>query len=182
MKTRVFHASILILILAAGIFLAVQNHLLRKKLHYCNQVLTHLSSPNVDINHLKKIVDKYLSAELRATDFKWKLIIIYTPEDCSDCLEEIDYWAKFCDREKKIGCWGLVNHPYPELVSKFFESRGWRFPNRIIKEHEFGENFGLFKTPIKVLLNTDNQLYYVEGPLVNYKEEGKLRIFLKSLM
>lgn len=182
MNGRIFYVIVFILVVLMGIFLAWQNHRLRSELLYCNKVLKHTGSTNIDLKHLEKIVDMYILSKLNKFDYKWKLVVIYAPEDCPPCLDEINYWAEMYGTEKKFGLFGLVNHPYTELVLKYNTSMGWNFPVVIVKENAFGENFGFKKTPIKILLNEKNQVYFVEGPLPDWKKNGKLKALIIELL
>jgi len=98
------------------------------------------------------------------------------------CIEEITFWADFKKRNKDLGLWGLVNHPHTELVKKFIENMRWKFPVFIIDEDLLGWNFGLKQTPVKVLLDNRNKIYYIEGPIPDWKREGKLIKVVSSLL
>ncbi len=181
MKNKFFFTIVFVLIVIVGLFLSYQNFQLRKELHNCNQLLKHISNIDLGANHLSKIIHRYLLKDLKKSDVKWKLVIIYAPEDCPPCLEEISYWANFNDLKNDFGCWGLVNHPNQKLVAKFIKDMHWNFPTLIIEENVFGENFGYKKTPIKVLLNAKNQIYFIEGPVLNWLKDGKIRFLLEDL-
>jgi len=182
MKNKVFYLIIFGFIGLLSIVLILQNYQLRKELLYSQKILKFISNSNININHLNRILAKYIFSNLSNGDFKWNLVIIFSPEDCPYCLKEISFWAHFKEKHKNFGCWGLVNHPHVELVSKFIKSMGWNFPIYVIKENLFGDNFGLGKTPIKVLLNDRNQIYYIEGPIPNWEKEGKLKKLVEDLL
>jgi len=130
---------------------------------------------------LKQILVKYILENISENESKWNLVIIFSPEDCPYCLEEISYWLDFKEKKNKFECLGLVDHPHKELTLNFIKSMGWKFSKLIIEENLFGENFGLGKTPIKVLLNENNKIYYLEGPLPNWKKESILKKLIEDL-
>ena len=109
------------------------------------------------------------------------LIIIFSPEDCPYCIEEISSLLDLSEKKKNLESWGLVDHPHRELITNFIKSMGWKFSNFILEENLDGNNFGLGKTPIKALLNDKNQIYYIEGPITNWRKEGMILKLLKDL-
>ncbi|MCP2519873.1 redoxin family protein [Candidatus Aminicenantes bacterium AC-335-B20] len=177
MKNKAFYLIILILIILLSIFLTFQNYKLREKLRKYDKY------KSLDINYpkIKQILSTYLLKHLMNNKSKWTLVIIFSPEDCPYCLEEISYLANLCEM-KNVKCFGLVSHPYKELVEKFIKNMKWDFPIYITGKSPWGYNFGIRKTPIKILLNDKNQIYYVEGPLSNWKTESKLKILIQNTL
>jgi hypothetical protein len=181
MNNKLFFSVIIVIVLVLGVLLAIQNHRLRNDLEWCNKLNQLHSTPQLDGTRVKKLLDTYLKTELGQSDANWKIVLFFAPEDCPECINEITYINKLVESHKDLTCIGLVNHPHSELVRGFIKSMKWSFNVKIIKENLFGENFGFFKTPIKVLLNSRNHMYYIEGPLPNWVEDGKFRFILEDL-
>lgn len=186
MKSKSFFIATVVLIIGTITLLLVQNQKLKNRIKYSDKIVE-ISKNNgftkMDASHLKKIIDKYLAIELRESDINWKLVIFYSPEDCPQCLEEVTFWQQFEKKQKSLKCWGLVNHPYKELVANFMRMKNWDMSYHIIEENEyFGDSFQSKKTPLKVLLNKENQIYFVEGPLPTWDEEGKLIRLMDELI
>ena len=116
MKNRVFYSLIFVLIALMGIFLVFQNYRLKEELVYSKKILKFSSNSRTDLIHLNRILAKYVFSSLDDANFKWNLVIIFSPEDCPYCIQEISYWADFKEKEKNFGGWGLVNHPHGEMV------------------------------------------------------------------
>jgi hypothetical protein len=182
MKGKTFYTTVFVLVILVGLLLAYQTYRLDKELRTCRKIIEYSGDPMMDVGHLNQVIENYLLKELEKSDAKWKLVIIYTPDDCPNCLEELSYWSNFTAKEKRFGCWGLVNHPDTNLAQKYYATMGWKFPTTFIDRSLFGDNFGLKKTPIKLLLNNENKIYYVEGPLPNWQRDGKLYKLLKELL
>lgn len=77
--------------------------------------------------------------------------------------------------------YGLVNHPYPDLVRRFLKSMGWDFPTTIITDSLYDEGFCLSSTPIKILLR-GNKILYIEGALSNWRKESKIKKYIHSFI
>lgn len=182
MKNKIFFSIVFSLITVFGIFLAVQNYQLRKELRYCQQVSKHFNRDDAEIDRINSVIDNHLKNQLEQGDFKWKMVIVYAPEDCPPCLDEITHWAMLNETEPDFGLWGIVNHPHEQLVAKFIKSMKWGFPNHIVKKSPFGENFGLSKTPIKVLLDNNNRIVFIEGPVTDWETSGRLKAFINELL
>ena len=177
MKNKAFYLIILILIILLSIFLIFQNYKLREKLRKYDKY----KSLDINLPQIKQILSTYLSKHLMNNKFKWTLVVIFSPEDCPYCLEEISYLANLCEM-KNVRCLGLVNHPHKELVEKFIKNMKWNFPIYIIEKSPWGYNFGVKKTPIKVLLDSQNRIYYVEAPIPNWKTESKLKRLIQNTL
>ncbi|MEO0077025.1 MAG: hypothetical protein ABIK19_05115, partial [candidate division WOR-3 bacterium] len=92
-------------------------------------------------------------------------------------LDEISFWDDYFKRQPKhiLGVWGLVIHPYPELVQNFIVDMGWQFP---IYVHQYSQNIMInFKnlTPIKILMKDSNKIYYLESSNPDWSTKSSLR-------
>jgi len=108
------------------------------------------------------------------------LIIIFSPEDCDVCLDEITSLWGLTNRISKIGFFGIINHPYPELAYTYINNRKWNFPCRIINNNLYNEGLGLGKTPIKIFLQ-NGKILYVEGPRSNWRIKSGIIKYLNNL-
>lgn len=165
------------------IYLLTQNYSLRKELILLNRISSELNNANNETGLLYKIIHKYLLKPMREKVFKWNLIIIFSPEDCPSCIEEISYWNAFVKQQKQplLGCWGLVNHPYPKLVNDFIDNMGWEFPIYIISDSLKDEKLYVNSTPLKILMKDTNNIYYVEGPNSNWYKNSPMKNLLANL-
>jgi hypothetical protein len=180
MKIRSFYSVFFILFILLGLLLLYQNYQLRKDLIYSKRLLEFSNNPYVDLIQLKQIIRKYIVNTDIGNNAKWKLVIIFSPETCPVCLEEVSYWVDFCMKKNDLQCWGLVDHPHKELVLSFIKSKGWEFSNLYIDDTLLGNNFNLAETPIKILLD-ENHIYYVEKTLPEWKKESILKKMIKDL-
>lgn len=180
MKNKIFFSIMSGLFLILGILLVLQNHKLRNENVFLRRIIKLYSGTNTDVDRVKEIIEKYVPSTFKKKNAPYKLVILFTPEDCPPCLEEVPFWEKYCKKEKNVILHGLINHPYKMLVEKFINDMKWQFPYSIIEEIPFGFNFGFAKTPVKVLLNNDNQVIYIEGPSPNWKMDSKLRYIVKN--
>lgn len=161
---------ILILMVILIIISNFQNYNLRKQLSY------YQSKYKIQYENILK---KYIFPKLKDSN-QYDLIIIFSPEDCPFCLEEITFLNNLTKRKSNIKTWGLVDHPYPELVKKFLKSIHWDFSCTFINNNSCCNNFGLNETPIKILLK-DKQIIFIEEALSNWKKEGKIKSYILSL-
>jgi glutaredoxin len=180
-KSKIFYFVVFGLVLAANFILILENYQLNKEVHNLRKI-KEFSYGSLDTVYIERILSRYIFKKLEKKNFRYNLIIIFSPEDCPYCIEEITFWADFKKRNKDLGLWGLVNHPHTELVKKFIENMRWKFPVFIIDEDLLGWNFGLKQTPVKVLLDNRNKIYYIEGPIPDWKREGKLIKVVSSLL
>lgn len=182
MKNKIFYNTVFGLIAVVGLFLAIQNYKLREELHFCQQLEGHQGGVNIETERIKKIINENLLKDIGRSNTKLKMVIIYTPEDCPLCLDEVTHWAMLHETEESFSLWGLVNHPHNKLVQKYIRSMNWNFPNCLVPVSSYGENFGLEKTPLKILLNRENRIIYIEGALTNWQKEGKLEELITKML
>lgn len=173
---------ILLCVVLMCVILIFKNYQFRKELSLSKRIIEINKNTNLDLSQLEKVIDQYLLADLSKGNYDWNLVLIFSPEDCPYCLKEISFLGELKNKKKNLGCWGLVNHPHKELVSDFVRKMGWKFPICIIEKTYFEDNFGLGKTPIKVLIGKNKQIYYAEGPLVDWEKDGKLKEFIISAL
>lgn len=181
MKLKSFYSIFLILFILLGSLLIYQNYRLRKDLYYSKKILEFSKNPYIDLMRLEQIINNHIVKNNREDEMKWSLVIIFSPEACPYCLEEIDYWLDFSEKKDNLECWGLVDHPHKELVLSFIESMEWKFTNLCIEDSRLGENFNLGKFPIKVLLDENNRIFYVERTLLNWEKESILKKMIEDL-
>lgn len=164
-------------------FLIYQNFLLRKELFLVNRFATELNN-NLNLNSLQPIIKKYLSNEMRKKSFEWNLIIIFTPEDCPFCLDEISFWDDYFQQQQKhiLGLWGLAIHEYPELVQNFIVNMGWQFPIYVHQDYQNIMNQFQKLTPIKILMKGTNKIYYFEASNTNWSTKSSLRNIIFSII
>lgn len=164
-------------------FLPWQNYSLRKELLFVSRISRELNNDYINTDGLQNIVKKYLLKPIREKAFKWNLIIIFSPEDCPFCIDEISFWDNYFKQQKEpfLGCWGLVIHPFPELVNDFINNMGWEFPIFISNDSLDHSNFLKFSTPLKVLMKSTKNIYYIEGPDPNWFNKSTLKNLITYL-
>jgi|GEM_PF-1877327 len=163
-------------------YLLCQNYLLRKELILVNRISLELNNENINTDSLYKIIKKHLLKPMNEKAFKWNLIIIFSPEDCPFCIDEISFWNSFVKQKKlSLGCWGLVIHPFPELVNDFIKNMGWEFPVYIFNDSLDNSNFYSNSTPLKILMKNNKNIYYIEGPNPNWSNKSTLKNLITHL-
>lgn len=164
-------------------YLIYQNFLLRKELLFVNRLAIELNNININPDSLQHIIKKYLLKQMNTRSFEWNLVIIFTPEDCPICLDEISFWDEYFMRQPKhiLGVWGLVIHPYPELVQNFIVNMGWQFPIYVHQDSQNIVNKIQKLTPIKILIKSSNRIYYLEASNPNWSTKSSLRNIIFQL-
>jgi len=167
---------IFILFIFVGLLL-VQNYDLRKELLLFGAISSEINNTNIDTNRLYKIINKNLSSIMREKEFKWNLVIIFSPDDCPICIDELSFWDNYARQQKQsfLGCWGLVNYPYPKLVNDFIKNMGWKFPIYVINDSLYTKMSYEKSTPLKILIKGTKNIYYIEGPNPNWHEKSILK-------
>lgn len=107
------------------------------------------------------------------------LLMVFTPEDCQLCLQEIDFLANYCHSHERLQCFGIVDYPIPDLITEYVKNKKWKFPV-YVDNVDSSANFGLPDTPYKLVLNASGKLIFAEGPIVTWRKSGELTSFLEK--
>jgi len=107
-----------------------------------------------------------------------RLIILFTLEDCSLCLFEAEYWgAAHGSHDVQLNMIGITQELDDNILSEFITEYGLHFPIarngglfEFIVDYLYENEFSLV-TPIKLFVNSKNELIAIEGPTKNIEAQ-----------
>lgn len=116
-----------------------------------------------------------------ALEEKGRIVAIFTPDDCDICLDEIPVLVDFTDR-RDIKFQGIIPYTFPALAKRYLEDRNWDFEVFYTDQPFLINLLQDFRTPIKVLMDRDNNIIYIEGANNNWQIEGSIMAMCESLL
>lgn len=164
------------------IYLIYQNYNLRKELFFVNRIAQELNNESINTDQLYNIIKRHLNNPMTEKAFKWNLILIFSPEDCPSCIDEISFLNNYLKQKKlSLGCWGLLIHPFPKLVNDFVNTMGWELPVYILNPGMDNFNLDSYSAPLKILMKKNEYIYYVEGPNPQWYNKSILKNLIDHL-
>ena len=112
------------------------------------------------------------------------LFIFFSPYDCGECLLESNYWEEIHKNYSNnfFKVFAIANAPRKREITLFVKRRKLTFPILYDKDNKIKKALGIRRTPIKILLNQDNQIIFAQYSTNNTENNKKLtdRIVLIS--
>ncbi|MCD6116065.1 TlpA family protein disulfide reductase [bacterium] len=101
----------------------------------------------------------------------YTLFVFFSPSDCGSCLMERFFWQKIADK-RDINVIGVTNHNLREL-KKWLRQAQFNIPILHDKKSELYLSIGINKTPAKVLVDTQQRIYFIDTNNYIYRDTQK---------
>jgi len=171
-KKDAIYSLIIILFCVISIFQKHKNYFLKKELKDCEEYY---------YSQVYGMIERLMDDNKDYAKHDVKLVVIFSPEDCEVCIKEISSLWSFVKENTNIGFYGLINHPYPDLVKRFMKTKNWLFPYKIINNNLYGNGFGFEVTPVKILIRNE-RVVYIEGALSDWEKEGRVKDYIRTIV
>ena len=129
---------------------------------------------------LRSIDEESESFKTLFNQHDFKLIIFFTPNDCPACLKEIKLWNKIYN-EISIPVIGIVPYYNIHQVKLFSFNERIQFPVFVDIEEKLLYKIDFAESPIKILLNKNNDIISITTAFLNIKIEKEFFLFVKNL-
>jgi len=153
-KKIIYTILLLILIFYTGI--KTKYWLKRKYERYQNTIIMEKLIKSVNLDKLKPCE-------------KARVVIIFTPDDCGICLDEISFINEILNNKNEIKFQGIVPCQYPALAKKFADAKNWKFDIFYTQNEDIIVQLANLKKPIKVLMNRNDKIIYMEVANINWQ-------------
>jgi len=175
MKTKYFIAIIAVLVSMNFAFL-YQNLMLKGRYEALKskQLFQLQTAPNFVLNDVHGV-----SYELEKLfiDSRLVLLVFFSPMDCAPCLDERDLWNRI-SREGKIKVVGVARHKYLKELRDWIENSDIGFPVLNDAESRATRQFGIRKTPFKILVDDKRNILIADPVRITSFEQEE---FIKTL-
>ena len=136
------------------------------------------------INELKSINYKQLNGAEDINNVlgeqKYKLIIIFRPDDCPACLHENKLWSSIYEN-LKINVIGILPYSYFDEVKMFLRNENISFPIYVDVNRNIDSFNDDLATPVKFLLDDDNEIVSIKETFTSKRDWKKYYNFIKSI-
>lgn len=176
MKFRYLIAIIIVLIIN-NFLISYKYHLLKKQNNYysTHNLISVEYLPEFSLYDLKGV--KYTLENITKRN-NFTLFIFFSPTDCISCLAEKKLW-KLISETGQVGLIGIGNHIDKRELTDWIKNNEIYFPVLFDQNGEFTKKCGIYKTPLKILINQNRKILFIDSVRISQYEQN---IFLEKLV
>jgi glutaredoxin len=134
----------------------------------------------IKYTHKKVIIGNIYNINSFLNLKKPKMLIIFSPTDCSFCLHEIELW-KFITKDSLIHVLGILAHDRFHEAKIFAKNENINFPLLYIDKHLMEKYIDFSETPIKIILDDRNNILSIVKTLYDPDRKKKFMKYIQSL-
>lgn len=178
MKSR-YLVGIIILQVVINFLLLYKNYSLKKQI---KEDIDILRNPTLQIKSVPDFIlydlngVRYSSQEILSNS-PYTLLVFFSPADCASCLYEKELWKRISEAQK-VKIIGIARHMDKRELRDWVENTEIFFPVLYDVESKVIKEFGISKTPLKVLIDDMGEILMVDDVRITLSEQEE---FIKEL-